>query len=489
MPRSISNWLPLKFTALFITFIISASSVDARSAPDSFANLAAKLLPAVVNISTTSMAKQSTGKTPELPQFPPGSPFEDFFRDFFERNRPEQQRNSTSLGSGFIIDKKGIVITNNHVIQDADEITVILQNNESLTAEVIGRDPKTDIAVLRVKPKKDLPYVELGDSDKMRVGDWVVAIGNPFGLGGSVTAGIVSARGRNINSGPYDDFIQTDASIIGEIQAVHCLTWKGDVIGINTAIFSPSGGSIGIGFSIPSGIANGVIKQLVKYGKTRRGWLGVRIQKVTEGISESLGLKKPEGALVASVSENSPAAKGGIRAGDVILKFNSKPIKEMRDLPRVVAETDIDKKVDVEIWRNDKKIIAQVSVGELDEEQIAKKTINPAEKADKEKELELSIKVLGMSVGSLSDRTRKRFNLKNKSKGVVIVAVNKEGVAAEKNIKAGDIIMEVSQNGVGSPADVKKHIDAAKESGRKSVLFLIDGNGGLRFVALRLTEK
>jgi serine protease Do len=263
----------------------------------------------------------------------------------------------------------------------------------------------------------------------------------------------------------------------------------GEVIGINTAIFSPSGGSIGIGFSIPSGIANGVIKQLVKYGKTRRGWLGVRIQKVTEGISESLGLKKPEGALVASVSENSPAAKGGIRAGDVILKFNSKPIKEMRDLPRVVAETDIDKKVDVEIWRNDKKIIAQVSVGELDEEQIAKKTINPAEKVDKEKELELSIKILGMSVSSLSDRTRKRFNLKNKSKGVVIVAVNKEGVAAEKNIKAGDIIMEVSQNRVGSPADVKKHIDAAKESGRKSVLFLIDGNGGLRFVALRLTEK
>jgi serine protease Do len=485
--RSLRNRFHLKFVSLFLTFVLVASSVDARSAPDSFADLAAKLLPAVVNISTTALAKQNTGKAPELPQFPPGSPFEDFFRDFFDRNSPQQQRKSTSLGSGFIIDKTGIVITNNHVIQDADEITVILQNNETLKAEVVGRDLKTDIAVLRVKPKKDLPFVKLGDSDKMRVGDWVVAIGNPFGLGGSVTAGIVSARGRNINSGPYDDFIQTDASINRGNSGGPLFNMAGEVIGINTAIFSPSGGSIGIGFSIPSRIANGVINQLIKFGKTRRGWLGVRIQKVTDEIAESLGLKTSEGALVASVTENSPAAKGDIKAGDVILKFNNKPVKEMRNLPKIVAETDIDKKVDVEIWRDGKKVITQVSVGELDEEQVAKKSDAPGEKGKKEQELKIDS--LGLSVGSLTDGTRKRFNLKGKTKGVVIVAVEKDGAAAEKNIKAGDVIVEVSQNEVNAPSEVKKRIDAAKESGRKSVLLLIEGQAGLRFVALRLTKK
>ncbi len=487
MTRLNCNRFHLKFISLFLTFVLVASNVNARSAPDSFADLAAKLLPAVVNISTTALAKKSAGKTPELPQFPPGSPFEDFFRDFFDRNRPEQQRKSTSLGSGFIIDKKGIVITNNHVIQDADEITVILQNNETLIAEVIGRDPKTDIAVLRVKPKKDLPFVKLGDSDKIRVGDWVVAIGNPFGLGGTVTAGIVSARGRNINSGPYDDFIQTDASINRGNSGGPLFNLAGEVIGINTAIFSPSGGSIGIGFSIPSRIASNIISQLTKYGKTRRGWLGVRIQKVTEEIAESLGLKKAEGALIASVTENSPAAKGNIKAGDVILSFNNQPVKEMRNLPKIVAETDIDKKVDVEVWRDGKKVTTHVSVGELDEEQVANKSSGPDETSKKEEELK--IETLGLSVGSLTESTRKRFNLKGKTKGVVIVGVDKEGAAAEKAIKAGDIIVEVSQNEVNAPSEVKKRIDDAKSSGRKSVLFLIEGQAGLRFVALRLTKK
>ncbi|MFP6712372.1 MAG: DegQ family serine endoprotease [Rhodospirillales bacterium] len=470
-----------------LTIVLVTSQASARSAPESFADLAAKLLPAVVNISTTAISKRGSSKAPELPQFPPGSPFEDF-RDFLDRNRPQQQRKSTSIGSGFIIDKKGIVITNNHVIQDADEITVILQNNETLKAEVIGRDPKTDIAVLRIKPKNDLPSVKLGDSDKIRVGDWVVAIGNPFCKGGSVTAGIVSARGRNINSGPYDDFIQTDASINKGNSGGPLFNMDGEVIGINTAIISPSGGSIGIGFSIPSRIANNIINQLVKYGKTRRGWLGVRIQIVTEEIAESLGLKKAEGALVASVTENSPAAKGNIKAGDVILKFNNQPVKEMRNLPKIVAETDIDKKVDVEVWRDGKKETTQVSVGELDEEQVANVSRkNLGEEGGKEEELKIAS--LGISVGRVTAGIRKRYNLKKQAKGVVVVGVEKEGAAAEKGIKAGDVIVEVSQNEVKSPKEVKKWIDEAKSSGRKSVLLLIEGQAGLRFVALRLNKK
>ncbi len=486
MTRYFNNRFPIYIVAILLALVFIASSAMARSAPESFADLAEKLLPAVVNISTSAAAKKS-GKTPELPQFPPGSPFEDFFRDFFDRNRPQQQRKSTSLGSGFIINKKGIVITNNHVIQDADEITVILQNNETLKAEIIGRDPKTDIAVLRVKPKGDLPAVSMGDSDKIRVGDWVVAIGNPFGLGGSVTAGIVSARGRNINSGPYDDFIQTDASINRGNSGGPLFNMAGEVIGINTAIFSPSGGSIGIGFSIPSKIANGIIGQLIKFGKTRRGWLGVRIQKVTDEIAESLGLEKAEGALVASVTENSPAAKGGIKAGDVILKFNNRDVKEMRSLPKIVAETEIDKNVDVEIWRDGKKGTTQVSVGELDEELVAK--TSSGETGEGGKDEELKVTTLGLSVGQLNTSTRKRFNLKKKTKGVVIVSVDKDGAAAEKGIKAGDVIVEVSQNEVTSPKEVQKRVADAKSSGRKSVLLLIEGQAGLRFVALRLTKK
>ena len=471
----------------FLVSIVVSTTVGARSAPESFANLAEKLLPAVVNISTTAVVKQSAGKRPELPQFPPGSPFEDFFREFFDRNNPEQQRKSTSLGSGFIIDGKGIVITNNHVIQGADEISVVLQNNETLKAEVVGRDIKTDIAVLRVKPKKDLPFVKLGNSDKIRVGDWVLAIGNPFGLGGTVTAGIVSARGRNINSGPYDDFIQTDASINRGNSGGPLFNMAGEVIGINTAIFSPSGGSIGIGFSIPSGIANGVIGQLIKYGKTKRGWLGVRIQSVTDGIAESLGLEKATGALIASVTENSPAAKGGIKAGDVVLRFNNKIVKSMRSLPKIVAETEINKRVDVEVWRGRKKIVTQVSVGELDEEQVTKRVVKPTPKnSDVEK---VVIEDFGLTLSTVSNQLRKRFNLKKASNGVVIVAIDKEGVAAEKGLKIGDLIIEVGQAQVETPSDVKRQIKKSRASRLKSVLLLVEGQSGSRYVALRLSKK
>ncbi len=465
---------------------MTASTSFARSAPESFADLAAKLLPAVVNISTTAVAKQRSG-TPELPQFPPGSPFEEFFRDFFDRNRPQQNRKSTSLGSGFIVDKAGIIITNNHVIQDADEITVILQDNTSLKAEVVGRDPKTDLAVLQVKPIKDLPAVSLGDSDKIRVGDWVVAIGNPFGLGGTVTAGIVSARGRNINSGPYDDFIQTDASINRGNSGGPLFNLDGEVIGINTAIFSPSGGSIGIGFSIPSSTAKGIISQLRKYGKTRRGWLGVRIQKVTEEIAESLGLDQPSGALVASVTKGSPAGDGKIKAGDVILTFNGKTVSEMRKLPRIVAETEIGIDVNVEVWRNGKKVSTTVRVGELNEEQASLPASN-GDEGGLEKSEELAIAQLGVTVSRVDSNTRKRFKLKESAKGVVIVAVDPEGAAAEKGIKPGDVIVEVSQDEVNKPAEVRAKIKQAGESGRKSILLLIESQSGLRFVALRIKK-
>ena len=487
----VTNWnLKLNFTSpifLFLVVFLSPFLVEARSTPESFADLAEKLLPAVVNISTTSVTKKNAGKAPEMPQFPPGSPFEDFFREFYDKNSPKQQRKATSLGSGFIIDEKGLVVTNNHVIQGADEISVVLQNNEILKAEVVGRDLKTDIAVLRVKAEKDLPYVKLGNSEKIRVGDWVVAIGNPFGLGGTVTAGIVSARGRNINSGPYDDFIQTDASINRGNSGGPLFNMEGEVIGINTAIFSPSGGSIGIGFSIPSGIASGVIGQLIKYGKTKRGWLGVRIQNVTDEIAESLGLQKTEGALIASVTKNSPAADGGIKPGDVILKFNNTAVKTMRSLPKIVAETEINKKVSVEVWRDGKISIVTVSVGELDEQQVNKPVLKVIKKNIEDGKVDVAD--VGISISTVTDQLRKRFNLKKSSKGVVVVGIVKEGVAAEKGIKIGDLILEVSQVQVRSPSDFENQIKKARLSNRKSILLLIEGPSGLRFVALRLSKK
>ena len=320
-----------------------------------------------------------------MPQFPPGSPFEEFFKDFFERQRPggngdndeggnRPTRRVFSLGSGFVVDPSGIVITNNHVIAEADEITVIFSDNTRRKAEVLGRDAKTDLAVLQLKQEPgdgELPFVTLGDSDKSRVGDWVMAIGNPFGLGGSVTAGIISARSRNINAGPYDDFIQTDASINRGNSGGPLFNMDGEVIGVNTAIFSPSGGSVGIGFSIASNLAKPVIEQLREYGKTRRGWLGVRIQPVTDEIAESLALDEPRGALVASVFEPGPAAEAGFEPGDVILKFDGQEVPIVRALPRIVAETGIGKAVAVEVWRKGKMVTLSVKIGELKEDEVA----------------------------------------------------------------------------------------------------------------------
>ncbi len=473
-----------------ILAVAVATPAFARPAPDSFADLAARLLPAVVNISTTQTLPSKgdqDGRGPDVPQFPPGSPFEEFFKDFLNKNRPGGQpqalpRHATSLGSGFIIDPSGLVVTNNHVIADADQITVTLQDDTSFRAEVVGKDSKTDLALLRIKSPKPLPFVRFGDSDKARVGDWVLAIGNPFGLGGSVTAGILSARAREINSGPYDDFLQTDAAINRGNSGGPMFDVDGNVIGINTAIFSPSGGSIGIGFAIPSNEAKPVIEQLQKYGHARRGWLGVNIQSVSDEIAESLGLDKPKGALIASVHDGGPAQKAGVQAGDVVLTFDGNPIADMRHLPRIVAETPIGKVVKVTVWRKRKELTLEVKVGEL------KDNVGQATAATKQPltPTGTAVKLLGLSVAELTPELRERYQLAEDSVGVVVTDVAKDGPAAEKGMRAGDVITEVAQEEVKTPADVVKKIDAATKAGRKSVLLLVDRQGDLRFYALKI---
>ncbi|WP_135081047.1 DegQ family serine endoprotease [Terasakiella sp. SH-1] len=477
-----TQWVILALMAFGLMIALIAQS-QARSAPDSFADLAEELLPAVVNISTTQTVNSAHG------QLPQGVP--DFFREFFERRGGQvpqpRSRQATSLGSGFVIDAvKGLVVTNNHVIQDAEEIKVILQDNTSLDAELLGKDPKTDIALLKVTIKKGvkLKEVRLGNSDKIRVGDWVVAIGNPFGLGGSVTAGIVSARGRNIQAGPYDDFIQTDASINKGNSGGPLFNLEGDVIGINTAIYSPSGGSVGIGFSVPANIAKTVIADLQEYGRTRRGWLGVRIQNVSEEIAESLGLDGPRGALVTSVAEGGPAEKAKVNKGDVILTFNGKEVSEMRKLPRIVAETEVGNSVPMEVWRKGKLKKLSVKVGELE---VAEK--NGSAGPAKVTKTSATIEELGLSLGRLNDAARERFKLPEEATGVVVLDVVAESPAAEKGIRPGELIVEVSQKEVTSPEEIKQAVKKAKTRKNKSLLLLIDGEEGLRFVAVKLKKK
>ena len=475
--------LAIAFVA-FCSMTIIAATANAKSAPESFADLAEKLLPSVVNISTTQTVE--AGKGPEMPQLPPGSPFEDFFKEFFDKNGQKQRsRRATSLGSGFIISEDGYVVTNNHVIQGADEITVILSDDTRLKAVLIGRDSKTDLAVLKVKSDVPLKAVKFGNSDKSRVGDWIVAIGNPFGLGGTVTAGIISARGRDINSGPYDDFLQTDASINRGNSGGPMFNIDGEVIGVNTAIYSPSGGSVGIGFAIPSTTVAPVIRQLQKNGQVKRGWLGVHIQQVTDEIAESLGLKKSEGALVASVIEDGPAAKSKIKAGDVILQFNEKPVREMRMLPKIVADTEVEKAVDVIVWRGGKRVTLKVKVGELEED---KKVASKATSKKLDKKDQKRIDALGITVSSITDSLREQFKLAEKSKGVVITKVDEGGSAAEKGIRVGDLIVEIGQEKVSKPKDVTRKVKEAKKQERKSVLLLLEGQSGLRFVAIRIEK-
>ncbi len=493
--RSIRFYIAVLFVGL-IAVSIPPLSAHAKAAPESFAELADRLLPAVVNISTTQVIENRTQQ--EMPQFPPGSPFEDFFKEFFERNQPNgqhggkpngrtQKRRATSLGSGFIIDYKSngdtFIITNNHVVQDADEVTAILQDNTRLEAEIVGRDAKTDLAVLKVKSHKKLPAVGFGSSDIARVGDWVLAIGNPFGLGGTVTAGIISARGRNINAGPYDNFIQTDASINRGNSGGPMFNMKGEVIGINTAIFSPSGGSVGIGFAIPSDAAKVIIDQLIKSGQVSRGWLGVNIQEVTDPIAEALNMKKAIGALVSNVSDGSPAEKGGIKPRDVIIEFDGKEVSKMRNLPRMVAATAINKKVKLKVWRDGKEKSLSLKIGKLDEKIVEAMSEGKSEKAPVD---ELDVSKLGLTLSALTPDLAERFNLSTETKGVVVVDTDPDGSGAEERIRPGDVIHEVNQQKVSTPKDVNRLVNKAASNKKKTVLLLVEGQSGFRFIAPKI---
>ncbi len=470
----------------------TVSAPMAQNRPASVADLAEDLLGAVVNISTSQKRSGGSGNVP-VPKLPEGSPFQEFFDDFF-KNQPDGDRqrqgprNVQSLGSGFVIDaKEGIVITNNHVIADADEIEVIFQDGEKIKAELIGRDPKTDIAVLKVDPGfHELKEVAFGNSDESRIGDIVLAIGNPFGLGGSVSLGIVSARNRDINSGPYDDFIQTDAAINRGNSGGPLFNMKGEVIGINTAIISPSGGSIGIGFSIPSQLAKGVIAQLVEFGETRRGWLGVRIQPVTDDIAESLGMKKAHGALIAGVVEGGPVSDGSIQPGDVIIEFDGQDVAEMRDLPKIVADSPVGKEVDVVIIRKGEQQTVKVTLGRLEDgEKLASADEGPDDKSAPDETA--SKTVLGMTVQELDDETRAKFEIGEDVTGVVITEVDPDSAAAGKGINAGDVIVEIAQETVSSPQDVLDRIaDLKKQDRRNALLMLSSKTGELRFVTVRM---
>jgi len=482
--RALDNRKPFWFVAMFgfavLCLFVLASPVRAADRPDSFANLAERLSPAVVNISTSTVIKDDNG--PSLPRFPEGSPFEDFFKEFEDRG---QSRRAQSLGSGFIIDASGIVVTNNHVIENADKISVILANDEVFEAELIGRDQKTDIAVLKIDPgSSTLTAVSFGDSDKLRVGDWVMAIGNPFGLGGTVTAGIVSARGRDIGSGPYDDFIQTDASINRGNSGGPLFNLDGEVIGINTAIFSQTGGSVGIGFAISANLATQVVQQLQDFGRTRRGWLGVFIQEVTDDIAESLGLESANGALVASVTEDGPADQAGLQAGDVILKFDGKNVEKSRDLPRIVAETAVEKTVEVELVRNGKKLVRTVTLGELEQAENGGLLTSKTEPGSPE-----TLEDIGLAVAPLDEAVAEQFDLEADENTVVVVDVAETGPAGQRGIQPGDIILRINQAAVTSVKQLADKIREAKQSGRRGVLMLVESGGQTRFVQVSFESE
>jgi serine protease Do len=462
----------------------SIASPAAARGPESVADVAEGLLDAVVNISTSQ--KVEARRQVPLPKAPEGSPFEDFFDDFFNRQAPRENepRRVQSLGSGFVVDASGIIVTNNHVIEGADEITANFPDGTKLTAELVGSDKKTDLAVLRVKPTKPLKAVPFGDSNKIRVGDWVMAIGNPFGLGGTVTLGIISARNRNINAGPYDDFIQTDAAINRGNSGGPLFDMDGEVIGINTAIISPTGGSIGIGFAIPSNIAMQVIDQLRNYGETRRGWLGVRIQEVTDDLAEGLGLDKAKGALVAGVTEKGPAAVAGVQPGDVIVTFDGKEVAKMSDLPRMVADTAIGKDVEVGIVRKGKPETLKVKLGRLEESEEAAAEQGPEGGAKPESVI---TSVVGMKLSAITPELKDKFKLADTVKGVVVAEVEANSPAGEKRVQPGDVIVEVAQEAVDTPEKVSARIEALKKEGRKTALLLLSNpTGELRFVAVRI---
>lgn len=485
-------WM-LALAAALMVLVSQMAQAQARGTPDSFADLAERLLPAVVNISTSQTI--SADRSPDMPQFPPGSPFEEFFKDYLERQNPgrnggnggdQPTQRATSLGSGFIVDPDGYIVTNNHVIQDADEITVILSDDTALKAELIGRDAKVDIALLKVDAKRKLPYVDFGDSDKARVGDWVMAIGNPFGLGGTVTAGILSAKTRDINAGPYDSFLQTDAPINRGNSGGPLFNMDGQVVGVNTAIYSPSGGSVGIGFASPANLLKPVLEDLRKYGKTRRGWLGVRIQTVTDEIAESLGLKKARGALVAGIEDGSPAIGAGIQTGDVILEWDSREVKEMRRLPAMVAESKIGDSVPVVVWRDGERKTVKVKVGELKDEEQQAKADAPKKKETAAVESS-AVKALGLSVTPVTAASRAKYNLPDTiTKGLIVTDVTAKGPAEEKGIRRGNVLLEMGGKELKSAGDMAEQVAKTKESGRKSVLLLVQVGNDMKYVPVNI---
>ncbi len=473
--------------AAFIFAAPHATRAQTRG-PDNVADVAERVQGAVVNISTSQSVSPSQGVP--MPQLPPGSPFEDFFEEFFKNKNdgdPKRQRKVSSLGSGFVIDPSGIVITNNHVIADADEIVVNFSDGSKLKAELLGRDEKVDLAVLRVKPKTPLKAVSFGDSDKTRVGEWVMAIGNPFGLGGSVTVGVVSARNRNIESSLYDDFIQTDAAINRGNSGGPLFNLQGEVIGINTAIFSQTGGSIGIGFAIPANTVAPLIKQLRDSGEIQRGWIGVSIQAVDDQIAESLGLPAARGALIAAVTDGGPAMKGGMLAGDVVIRFNGQEVRDMRSLPRIVAGAEIGKTVEVVVIRKGQEQTLKLEVAKLTDPDKKPNRQTKADPAPQPNQRQAQNRPLGLELATVSDELRRRYKIRENLKGLVVTGVDPESNAADQNVQAGAVVLEVSGEPVATAGEMRSRVDALKKAGKKvALLLLVHPGGEQRFVAVAI---
>jgi len=465
------NKIKLIFITLILTFSFSIQS-NSKTVPASFADLAERLMPSVVNISTTQTVVTNSNLFPF--KFPPGSPFEDMFKEF----GAPQERKSSTLGSGFIIDEKGILVTNNHVIQDAEDIIVRVNGDKEFKAKVIGADPLSDIAVLQLETKEKFIPVKFGDSDKARIGDWVIAIGNPFGLGGTVTSGIISARNRSIGLSRYEDYIQTDASINSGNSGGPLFDMNGNVIGINTAILGRSG-SIGIGFSIPSNSAKIVIDQLIEFGETKRGWLGVRIQDVTKEIAEVEQLDEARGALVASVAENSPSDKAGVKAGDIILEFNGQKIQEMKELPIIVAKTEVGKKVDVKIWRNKREIIKKITLGRLE-------TSEDFKVSEKSSIIETKIENLNITVRKLTNEDIKERKLPNQTDGLVVTKIENNSPLLN-SVGVNSIIVEAQKKKIKSANDLNQITNQVLNSNQKTILLVIyNSQNQRRYIGVKL---
>jgi serine protease Do len=480
-----STNIRLLFVTLFgaLALLLQTVTADARGAPESFADLAEKVSPAVVNITTTTIVEASTSTQPIVPE---GSPFEDFFKDFMDRGGQggnAAPRRSQALGSGFVISEDGYIVTNNHVIEGADEIEIEFYEGFSLPATLVGTDPKTDIAVLKVESDKPLKFVAFGDSDAARMGDWVMAMGNPLGQGFSISAGIVSQRGRALQ-GAYDDYIQTDAAINRGNSGGPLFNMDGDVIGVNTAILSPNGGSIGIGFSMASNVVARVTDQLTEFGETRRGWLGVKIQNVSDDVAEAMGLETASGALITDVPDG-PSKDAGIEAGDVIVSFDGKDVDDANALVRTVGETEVGKAVRVLVFRDGKTKTLMVTLGQREK---AENVAFPVDEADTQTPVPEDTTLFGLTVMSLNDELREQLDVAPGIDGLAIVAVDEASEAFAKGLRSGDVIVEAGQEVIASADDLQARADSAREAGRKTVLLLVRRAGEPRFVALGIDE-